>query len=188
MLAVSLFFFVHPMTVPAEESMAELMSGFEDQEAGSSYNDFNGFEDQEEVDDILSGFEDDVQRTDGSESTREFFPSLPFSLDGYVKMGSVYNFAHDKPKNNETDWRGLSSLRAEMLLELSWKFSNSWQAFVSGKGFYDFAYEINGRDDYTNDVLEDYEKEVELREAWVQGRLTDFLDIKIGRQIVVWGR
>ncbi|MBW1815288.1 MAG: hypothetical protein JRJ39_17060, partial [Deltaproteobacteria bacterium] len=47
---------------------------------------------------------------------------------------------------------------------------------------------INGRDGYTNDVLEDYEKEVELREAWVQGKLTDFLDIKVGRQIVVWGR
>ena len=52
-----------------------------------------------------------------------------------------------------------------MLLELSWKFTDSWQAFVSGKGFYDFAYEINGRDDYTNDVLEEYEKEMNLE--WV---------------------
>jgi len=188
MLLAVMIFIVFPVSAQGEDTVDELMSGFDDQGSESSDSDLNGFDEEEEMDDLLDGFEEDAQSTKGPDDDSEFFPSLPFSLDGYVKIGSTYNFDHDKPERNETDWRGLSSLRTEMLLELNWKFSSSWQAFVSGKGFYDFAYEINGRDDYTNDVLEDYEKEVELREAWVQGKLTDFLDIKVGRQIVVWGR
>jgi len=188
LLVAVMIFFVCPLHAQEEGTIDELMSGFDDQGSESSDSELNGFDEEEEVDDLLEGFEEDIQRTEGLDDGSEFFPSLPFSLDGYVKIGSTYNFDHDKPEGGKTDWRGLPSLRTEMLLELSWKFSNSWQAFVSGKGFYDFAYEINGRDGYTNDVLEDYEKEVELREAWVQGKLTDFLDIKVGRQIVVWGR
>jgi len=217
MLLAAMLFIVGPMGVRAEETIEELMSGFDDEGAGSrngslkgpdqkeSVEDLlEGFEDtgvdssgndldeageKESVDDLLDGFSDESRKTKTSEKGMgDIFSSLPFSIDGYIKIGSVYNFDHDKPDDNETDWRGLSSLKTEMLLEVSWKFSNSWQAFVSGKGFYDFAYEINGRDDYTNDVLEDYEKEIELREAWILGRVTDFLDIKVGRQIVVWGR
>lgn len=188
MLLTALIFIVCPVSAQENEDIDELMRGFDDQEIESTQSDLNGFNDQEEMDDLLKGFEEDTPRAEGTDENGEFFPSLPFSLDGHIKIKGTYNFDHDKPKNNETDWRGLSSLRTEMLLELWWKFSSSWQVFVSGKGFYDFAYEINGRNDYTNDVLEDYEKEVELREAWVQGRLTDFLDVKVGRQIVVWGR
>ncbi|MBT7889203.1 MAG: hypothetical protein HN580_09285, partial [Deltaproteobacteria bacterium] len=33
-----------------------------------------------------------------------------------------------------------------------------------------------------------YEREVELTEAWVQADLTSDSDIKVGRQIVIWGR
>lgn len=188
LLLLLMISFSRPTTGRAEESIDDLMTGFEDQGVESSNKDQKDLNDQENLDDILEGFEEDSQRANESNTTCTFFPPLPFSLDGYVKVGSVYNFDHDKPKNNETDWRGLSSLRTEMLLELSYKYTNSWRLFVSGKGFYDFAYEINGRDDYTDDVLEDYEKEIELREAWVLGRVTDFLDIKVGRQIVVWGR
>ncbi len=187
MLAVVLFF-DWPLSAQGEESMDELMSGFDDQGTESPERNSDGSDQREIDDDILKGFDETIPEADTSDDIDRLFPSLPFSLSGYIKTGGVYNFDHDKPEDGETDWRGLSSFRTEMLLELNWKFSNSWQVFVSGKGFYDFAYEINGRDDYTNDVLQDYEKEVELREAWVSGKLTDFLDIKIGRQIVVWGR
>jgi hypothetical protein len=59
---------------------------------------------------------------------------------------------------------------------------------VSGHAFYDLAYRINGRDDYTDDVLDNYENEIELDEVYLQGSLTKDLDLKAGRQIVVWGR
>jgi hypothetical protein len=75
-----------------------------------------------------------------------------------------------------------------MQLDLSAKFFDSWQALISGKGTYDFAYHIKGRDEFTDDVLDNYEKEIELGETYVLGSLTDSLDIKVGRQIVVWGK
>jgi len=123
-----------------------------------------------------------------TEDIRSGGKPLVFSLDGYFKLGSSYNVAHKKPAVGETDWRGLSRLRAELQLELNLKFSNHWQGLISGKGTYDVAYTLNGRSGYTDDVLDNYEKELELREAYVLGMLSDHLDIKLGRQIVVWGK
>ena len=67
------------------------------------------------------------------------------------------------------------------------KFSDAWQAQASVGGFYDLVYVLRGRDDYTQEVLDDYEKELEVLDTFVQGSLTKKLDVKIGRQIVVWG-
>ena len=37
-------------------------------------------------------------------------------------------------------------------------------------------------------MLDAYEQESELREVYLQGALASALDIKVGRQIVVWGK
>lgn len=111
-----------------------------------------------------------------------------FELDGYVEFGATCNVSHSAPPPGRTDWRGLSELRTELQLELDGKLSRHWRTFVSGNAFHDFAYAINGRDDYTAQVLKTYENEVELRKAYVEGRLTSWLDMKVGRQIEVWGR
>ena len=54
--------------------------------------------------------------------------------------------------------------------------------------FYDFAYEIQGRDKFTQEVLDENENELEFDEVWLLGSITDRLDLKAGRQIVVWGK
>ena len=58
--------------------------------------------------------------------------------------------------------RELTRLRSELKLELDADLSPDWQARVSGHGFYDFAYTINGRDNYTDEVLDNYETELEF--------------------------
>jgi len=141
----------------------------------------------ESLDEIIGGFDDDTQQTAHGLPSEEVKPSA-FSLNGNLKLGASYNFAHDKPEGNGTDWRGLSRLCTELSLELNAKLSSAWQARISGKGTYDFAYAIRGRDEFTDDVLDNYEKELELGETYVQGSLTKNFDIKIGRQIVVWGK
>ena len=78
-------------------------------------------------------------------------------------------------------------LRSELELTLKNKFSEKWQGQVSVRGFYDFVYGLRGRDRYTPQVLDAYEKELRLEDTFIQGSLTDHLDTKIGRQIVVWG-
>ena len=79
-------------------------------------------------------------------------------------------------------------MRPELLLEGDLRLPADWRLFASAKGFYDFAYAINGRDDYTDEVLDEYEEELELREAYLAGPLSKSVDLKLGRQIVVWGR
>jgi hypothetical protein len=79
-------------------------------------------------------------------------------------------------------------LRPELQLELGAKFSRSWQALATAKGYYDLAYTIQGRDEFSDDVLDAYEKDIELADTYIQGRVTNSLDAKIGRQIVVWGK
>ena len=59
---------------------------------------------------------------------------------------------------------------------------------LSGSDSHDFICRIHGRDHYTREVLDDYESEVDLRKAYIQGKILKNLDIKAGRQIVVWGK
>ena len=108
-------------------------------------------------------------------------------FSGYAKLGTAINFAHHAPQEGETDRRGLSRLRAELQLEADYRLLD-WKLFAGVKGAYDFAYGLNGRDNSTPQVLDSQEEEAELGEAFIQRAVRENLDIKLGRQIVVWGR
>lgn len=135
--------------------------------------------------DPFAGF-DDLPVADLAETGRPASVFAPY-LGGFAKLGVGVNTAHRAPKAQETDWRGLSRLRAE--LQLEGDFRPRWgKVFVSAKGSYDGVYAVHGRDSYTPQVLDVDEGEVELGEAFVEGSLSARLDLKLGRQIVVWGR
>jgi hypothetical protein len=136
--------------------------------------------------DPFGGFDDiPVAASGEATDTPEDEPRNHFS--GYAKLGTGVNFAHHAPQGRETDWRGLSRLRAELQLEADYRLLD-WKLFACVKGAYDFAYGLNGRDQYTPQVLDSQEGEVELREAFVQRAVRENIDVKLGRQIVVWGR
>ncbi len=135
--------------------------------------------------DLLGGFDDPTVVEAGMGLDVANVSCRHFS--GYAKLGTTYNIAHDAPDVLETDWRGLSRLRTELQVEADYRLWR-WKFFVSAKGWYDFVYSINGRSRYTSWVLDTYEEGAELREAFMQGEVTDNLDVKIGRQVVAWGR
>ncbi len=152
---------------------------------------FGGFEEEtlEEVgtgtgegDEFLGGFEEDTDEDSVQEGVEEEEPST-WSLDGEITFKTTYNISPDA----SPPWCGFSMVRPGFELTLKKKFSPSWQAQASVRGFYDLVYVLRGRDDYTDAVLDDYEKELEILDTFVQGSLTKKLDMKIGRQIVVWG-
>ena len=141
--------------------------------------------------DIFDGFKDNNNISaieEGAEETDHLFFYNKISFGGSFGIGSSYNLKPHKPASVDTNWRGLSRLKTELELNLEADLSDSWEAYISGYGFYDLAYVINGRDEYTDDVLDHNEDEIELRETYLQGRLTDSLSIKAGRQILVWGK
>lgn len=137
------------------------------------------------TDSILGAFDDAPVTTPTPSQTAE---PQPLQFGGWVKLSGSWNYTHDKPAPGETDWRGLSRLRAEVLLENTLRLRDGWRLFASAKGSYDFAYKLNGRDGYTSQVLDAYESELELRDTYLSGSLSEHVDIKLGRQVMVWGR
>ena len=181
-----------------EEGLEEILSGFEDDQKSDEDLEevIEGFDDEakrekskeeREEEEVIEGFDEDAAETKVLVSEKKYLPDF-LNLDGYFKLGSSYNIYHHQAEGTDTDWHGLSRLRAELMLELDAKFSESWQARVAGHGFYDFAYRIQGRDKFTQEVLDENESELEFGEVWLMGSITDQLDLKAGRQIVVWGK
>ena len=140
------------------------------------------------MEDVLGGFEDedetftpDLSNLDSGE------PDRFWHLSGSLHVASSINYLDHKSATG-TDYDGLQKLRTRLNLELDLDLPRNWKVRLGGYGFYDFAYEINGRNEYEDEVLDDYEWEVDSQEMYVQGSLTEDLDLKIGRQIVNWGR
>ncbi len=152
------------------------------------------------VDAVLEGFGDDGQAVDdvlqgfggapAAPAARPTppAPALPPWLNGSLALSGHWAYAHAAPAAGQTDYRGLTRLRAKLALQADHKFANQWRLFANGYAQHDFAYRIQGRDDYPGAVLDAYETELELGELYLQGRLNDDLDLKLGRQIVVWGK
>lgn len=170
----------------ATEDVDKLLSGFSDTADEG--------EKEQVGPDLESGFQDSPEQgvpdTGDGGASEASAPSF-FSLDGFIRLDSAYNYAHEAPLSDDpvqTDYRGLSKLRLALQLEANLDFGQGWKALISGQANRDFAYGINGRENYTEQVLDTYEQESELREVYLQGSPASALDIKIGRQIVVWGK
>lgn len=140
------------------------------------------------LEDVLEGFDTGAPGPEAPGEAEETVAESILDINGALTFSSSYNYSHGAPSEGETDWRGLSRLRSEIQLDMDVDIAPQWRAFVSGRVFHDAVYSLRGADNYTGDVLRTYEKEGELRDVYIQGSLMKSLDIKAGRQIVVWGR
>jgi hypothetical protein len=95
---------------------------------------------------------------------------------------------HRQPATGQTDWRGIQQLQLKTRLIADIELPKQWKASIGVNGFVDAAYRLNGRDSYNSGVLAAQETELELFEAYVMGSLLPQTDLKIGRQIIVWGK
>ena len=160
----------------AESSLDQALEGFDEPAPSSTAS----------INDALEGF-DDFAVTPAKNETRQK-ADAPWRFSGATTLSTTWNYAHDAPAPGESDHRGLSRLRGKLSLELVGQLNETWRAHLSGYTFYDAAYALKGRDGYTNEFIGSMESEAELGEAFVQGRLHSSLDLKLGRQIVVWGK
>ncbi len=141
----------------------------------------------ESLDDLMGGFDEETTVVLDT-PLQTAAPQHRYKLSGVYTFSSAVNYAHDAPTQGETDYRGLSRVKNKLDLQLDIRLSEHWRARIEGRAFYDVVYLINGRSDYTDAVLDGYERETEIVEAWVQGAVTEKLDFKFGRQITVWGK
>ncbi len=147
-----------------------------------SIDDFDDFEDS---DDFESSGEE--SETVNLKTGEKILPSF-INLNGDLTFSVVDNISQKKPVTGQTDWRNISSLKTDLFLELNIELPASWKIKISGNTYYDALFSINDRSDYSDDVLDEEEAGVELRKAYISGSIMSGLDLKVGRQIVVWGK
>ena len=139
-----------------------------------------GFDDAPttEVDALMEGFDEVETSTKIEKNVSE----KAYNFEGKFIQGAAYSFHNDKPHD------GLSSLKSTLFLEYNHNLPKGFKLKINANAFYDLAYNIKGRDDFSKEDIDTLEREVELFDAYVQGALTEKLDLKIGHQVVVWGK
>ncbi|MCR9093097.1 MAG: hypothetical protein NXI30_02660 [bacterium] len=110
-----------------------------------------------------------------------------WGLSGSVEIsGSINPIRHESAAGN--DYTGLQRLRSRLNLALELDLPADWDLRVEGWGFWDAAYLANGRSNYTEQVRNRYELDADVGEAWIRGEIASDVELKLGRQIVIWGR
>lgn len=146
----------------------------------------------EEMEEILGGFEDDEELAEETDEMREVAVAEPrrWDLDGKLSLGAAYNYLSHRSaaQPQQTDYTGLSRMRTTLDLRLDVDLPGSWTARAEGFAFYDFAYRIQGRHQYTREVLDLYEWWADFQEVYLRGTPHERVDLWIGRKIVNWGR
>lgn len=146
-----------------------------------------------DADDPMGGFEDDrfpsgtPAPTGPGTPPEATSPERWWDLTGSLAATSAFSYP-DHRSSTGTNYQGLVGLRTSLGLQLDLDLPCDWQARAAGSGFYDFAYLANGRGEYTGAVLDRYEWDADVGELWIEGPLLPALDLKLGRQIVNWGR
>ena len=129
---------------------------------------------------LLDGFDDKVEVSD--EVVEEEKSSFIDGFTGKITQQVAYSPNTDKPHND------ISSFKSSLFLDYEHKFENGFRVKTNAKAYYDLIYSINGTEKYSSDELDELESEIELFDAYIEGSIIDNLDIKVGRQVVIWGR
>ncbi len=172
-----------------ELALEQVLDGFE--ESAPAFDEvLQGFDgpstdSTEELHQVLGGFEDD-SHAEGSAAGPA--PRRNWRLGGAFTQSAAWNYAHAAPDPGEPDFRGLSRMRSKLGMEIQGSLGESVKAFASGYLFHDFAFAIQGRDQYSEALLDSLETEAELGETWLRKSFSPRLDLTLGRQIVVWGK
>ena len=141
---------------------------------------------QEDLEELLDDFDEDVEglpEAAEADSQQRFW-----ELDGSLQLSSSYAYDHASRNAAGIRYRGLVKLQTQLSVRLDIDLPRSWQARIGARAFYDFAYALEGRDEFSDEVRDVHQDELELQELWIRGSLRSDLDLKVGRQIVNWGR
>ncbi len=191
-LALSLFTLLSGNLVADE--LEEALSGFDEFDKEATAASKPSGQDLGDLDE--SGFDDFSTDTAGNNisdiSLLEKGPAW-YSFSGYTSLLGAYNYAQQSesivaPGDMPMDFSGLSRARAKAGLTLEMKHGDNWRSKFDVIAWYDASWAINGRENYTQDVLDVYESFFDVKDAYVQGSLTQSMDLKFGRQVVIWGK
>ena len=193
LLSVTLASLLLSSSLLGEESLNIDLGGFDTEEVVSEESaDSEGFGDEEENSD-LDGFGDDetsiVQETTPEVQKKE----LMFSLSGDLAFKTSYGYRDHEVKAYQADaqgidYSGFNQAQTALYLQVDGKLSDNWKMRVGLDAYYDAIYNLHPSNNYNDDTLDAYKTQLMLTDSYIQGRLTNDIDLKVGRQIVVWGK
>ena len=142
----------------------------------------------DESDDVFGVFEDhdDFPDPSGAASDSQA-PDRWWNLTGDLGLATTFGL-HDHDSATGTNYRGLERLRTKLSLQFDATLPAEWKLRTMAYAYYDFNYVIQGRSSYSNGVVDEYEYDVQLTDSYLEGSLHESVDLKIGRQVVNWGR
>ena len=133
----------------------------------------------------LDGFSDTEISVDQETLPQEQSQSN-YTLSGNLAFKTSYGYRSHNV--DSVDYSGFNQAQASTYLQFDAKLSDDWKVRISGDAFYDAIYDLHPSNNYNQDTLDTYKTQLRLDDTYIQGRLTKDIDIKIGRQIVVWGK
>ncbi len=193
LLSLSILSILTWSNLHAEDSIDADLGGFDTEEIiEESADDLAGFGDE---DSELDGFGDEGSDLDGFgdeeiatseivEIQKEERSNLTFSGDLAFKTSAGFH-SHEV---DGIDYSGINQAQTSLYLQLDYKISDNWKMRVGVDTFYDGIYDLYSSNNYNDDVLDTYRTQLMLTDAYFQGRVTNDIDLKIGHQIVVWGK
>lgn len=173
----------------AQENIDNDLSGFESATTDTN-NDLAGF--SNEISNDLDGFNEDIPHAKEGllSSTKEDESTNAkqdiFSLSGDLAFKTSVGYL--KHEVDGIEYSGVNQAQTSLYLQLDGKLSDKWKLRVSGDMFYDAIYDIYSDNKYRDDILDAYKTQLRFDDTYIQGRLTNNIDLKVGRQIVVWGK
>ena len=158
----------------ADEQLEDDLSGFDTEEfsASEDLDDLAGFEDEEMV------FEDSTPVEAEKQSDTVISGDLAFKA----------SYGYRKHSIDSIDYSGFNQAQTSLYVQLDSKLSDEWKLRIGTNMFYDAIYDLHPNNNYRNNVLDTYEKEFRVDDAYIQGSLRGDLDLKVGRQRVIWGK
>jgi len=152
------------------DSTDELLEGFDDAPATQV---------ADENDELLAGFDDEKQE-EKTKTNKNILQK--YGIEGKFTQSMAYSYHNNKPHDD------LSSLKSSLFLEYNRELWDSFKLKINANAFYDVSYLLKEREKFSDEDISALESEVELFDFFIQGSLSDKLDIKAGRQVVVWGK
>lgn len=135
-----------------------------------------------EVSDDLAGFGEEVVLDSSIENKDESI----FSLGGNLAFKT--SAGYKKHKVDGIEYSGINQAQTSLSLQLDSKLSEKWKMRISTNMFYDAIYDLYSHNNYSNDIKDDYRTQIRVDDAYIQGKINSNIDLKVGRQIVVWGK
>jgi hypothetical protein len=149
----------------------------------------------EDIDSILQGFEDNAPYDAVTDQSPELLGSdkpgmsaFASSIRTRISLEGIYAYHAHKSVSTDTDYHGITSLGSRLDVDMTARYRNTLRAVVSGHGYYDAAFELNGREQYTPETLSAYEKEFELDEGYLGVEIFQQGHLRVGRQVFSPGK